>query len=321
MNPRFSNPWPHPQHGIRDVIRWKLGIAPREPRCLPEAPDTPAPWTRLAPEAIATPPAAGWRAVWLGHASFLLQGCGASLLVDPVFSKHCGPLPLPFLRRRVPPPCTPAELPRISAVLLTHSHYDHLDLPTLRALGCHTPLFVPEGHSRWLIRKGFREVTELRWNESAMPGGGIRLTATPAQHFTARSPGDRDLAHWCGWRIDSPQGSLWHAGDSGYCEAFRGIGERHGPVDLGMIPIGAYHPRHIMRAVHMDPEEAVAVFLETRCRRALAMHWGTFRLTDEALGEPPLRLAKALHAQNIPPAAFTAGTIGAIVEVRGASLT
>ena len=243
------------------------------------------------------------------------------MLIDPVFSSHCAPLPLPSLRRKVPPPCEIADLPCIDAVLLTHSHYDHLDLSTLQALGHTTRLFTPTGHGSWLRRKGFHDVTELGWHEWAEPFPSIRFTSTPAQHFTARSLFDRDLAHWCGWRIDSPRGSLWHAGDSGYCPAFSEIGERYGATDFGMIPIGAYQPRHIMQPMHMNPEEAVRVFLETRCRRAHAMHWGTFQLTDEAMGEPPILLEKSLRKRGIDDGAFVAGIIGGITDIPARDLT
>jgi N-acyl-phosphatidylethanolamine-hydrolysing phospholipase D len=259
---------------------------------------------------IAMPPEFGWRVVWLGHASFLLQGAGVSVLVDPVFSVHCGPLPIPLLRRKVLPPVSLESMPPIRAVLLTHSHYDHLDLPTLRRLGMDVPLIVPDGHGRWLRRCGFRNVAEVSWYSSHQIAAGVSVVATPAQHFTARSPWDRDRGHWCGWRIEGQDCSLWHAGDSGYCAGFREIGERLGPVDLGMIPIGAYQPRHIMRPMHMNPEEAVRVFQEVGCRRALAMHWGTFRLTDEPMSEPPLRLARAVESAGIPADAFSAGKIG-----------
>lgn len=306
----FRNPWVHDEHGFLDILRWKLGLPPHEEPLLPNAPDTPASRIPLDPRDIAEPPAHGWRAVWLGHASFLLQGAGVSLLVDPFFSNHCAPLPLPSLHRLSPPPCELEDLPQINAVLLTHSHYDHLDLPTLRRLGKHLPLFVPEGHAAWLRRTGFKEVAEIPWFETIQLATGVKLIATPAQHFTARSPWDKNLAHWCGWLLEGASCKLWHAGDSGYCEAFREIGERFGPIDFGMIPIGAYQPRHIMRAMHMNPEEAAQVFLETRCRRAVAMHWGTFRLTDEPLGEPPLRLKTALEKLGIAPESFIAGSIG-----------
>ena len=306
----YRNPWAHDEHGLLDILRWKLGLPPHEKPLLPEAPDIPAAMVPLNARDITEPPAAGWRVVWLGHASFLLQGAGVSLLVDPMFSDHCTPLPLPSLRRLVPPPCGLGDLPPIHAVLLTHSHYDHLDLPTLKSMGKRLPMFVPEGHAAWLGRKGFKKVTEIPWFQCTEIAPGVRLTATPAQHFTARGPWDRDLAHWCGWLVEGAACKLWHTGDSGYCDAFREIGERFGPIDFGMIPIGAYQPRHIMRPMHLNPEEAAQVFLETRCRRAVAMHWGTFRLTDEPLGEPPLRLKAALEKLGIARECFISGAIG-----------
>ncbi len=307
---KFRNPWLHEPHRFLDVLRWKLGLPPRETCALPGTPDEPAGRIALDAEDIARPPQHGWRATWLGHASFLLQGEGVSLLVDPVFSSHCAPVPLRSLRRLVQPPCRLEDLPSIQAVLLTHSHYDHLDLTTLRRLGKQTALFVPEGHAKWLARKGFHNVAEVPWWDRVDFCNGIKLTATPAQHFTARSPWDRDLAHWCGWLVQGASCKLWHAGDSGYCGVFQEIGRRCGPIDFGMIPIGAYQPRHLMRAMHLDPEEAVKVFLETRCRRAVAMHWGTFRLTDEPLGEPPLLLSAALEKHGIAAEDFVAGKIG-----------
>ncbi len=306
----FHNPWSYRERGILDIVRWKLGLPPHEKPLLPDAPDHPAPGICLSRQEIAHPPADGWRITWLGHSSFLIQGSGVSLLVDPVFSSHCSPIPLPALCRLSKPPCAPEDLPPVQAVLLTHSHYDHLDLPFLRRLGTRTTLIVPEGHAGWLRRAGFSDVRELAWFASHTLVPGVTVTATPAQHFTARSLWDRNRGHWCGWLLENAGGTLWHAGDSGYCEVFREIGERLGPIDFGMIPIGAYQPRHIMRSMHMNPEEAAQVFLETRCRRAVAMHWGTFRLTDEPLGEPPLRLKAAMDELGIAPENFIAGSIG-----------
>lgn len=209
---KYRNPWPHHRHRVTDVLRWKLGLGPGGRDRREEG--TPATWRRLDPAAVAVPPDAGWRAVWLGHASFLLQGAGCSLLVDPIFSSHCAPVRLSGLRRRVDPPCGIGELPAIDGVLLSHGHYDHLDLATLRGLPGDPWILVPEGHGRWLERRGFRNVSELGWWDEASPAGGLRVVATPAQHFSARSPWDRNRAHWCGWRIEGGGHSLWHAGDS-----------------------------------------------------------------------------------------------------------
>ncbi len=300
-----------------DIIRWKLKLGARESAILPEAPQTPAESQPVAQEQIAAPPASGWRVIWLGHASFLMQGAGLSLLVDPVFSDFCFPLQLPSLKRKAPTPCRVADLPKIDAILLTHGHYDHLDLSTLRKIGVHTPIWIAEGHAAWLKRQGFTNVQELPWHQTAaIASAGVRVTATPAQHFTARSPRDRNRGHWCGWLVEGAGCKLWHAGDSGYCPAFLEIGERYGPLDLGMIPIGAYQPRMIMRAMHMNPEEAVRAFMDSRCRRAVAMHWGTYQLTDEPLGEPPLLLAKAMADLELDPAVFEAVAIGHQLEIK-----
>lgn len=306
----FKNPWPHEEQNLLDILRWKFKWGPQESPELPDAPTTPAKCRALSPEEIASVPECGWRVTWLGHASFLLQGAGASLLIDPFFSEICAPIPVPSLRRKAPTPCKIADLPRIDAILLTHSHYDHLDLPTLRKIGRGTKIIIAEGHAEWLRGKGFIDVSELAWHESADLMPGIRVTATPAQHFSARGLFDRNRAHWCGWLVEGAGCKIWHAGDSGYCGAFSEIGARYGPLDFGMIPIGAYQPRRIMRPMHMNPEEAVRAFLESRCQLAVAMHWGTFQLTDEPMGEPPMLLERALREQALAADRFIASVIG-----------
>jgi N-acyl-phosphatidylethanolamine-hydrolysing phospholipase D len=304
----FKNPWPHETHGFLDVLKWKLGGLRDEP--VIDDDQTPARLCRLVAESMAVSPEKGWRVTWLGHASFLLQGCGASILIDPIFSDHCAPLPLAGMKRKVAPPCGISDLPPIDAILITHGHYDHLDLPTLRAIGGNPEVITAEGHAKWLSRKLARPVGELAWHESRVIGRGIRITATPAQHFTARTPFDRDRGHWCGWLVEGEGARLWHAGDSGYCPAFLEIGERYGPIDFGMIPIGAYQPRAIMKPMHMNPEEAVRAFADARCRRAVAMHWGTFVLTDEPMQEPPARLRAELARRGMDAESFVVGDVG-----------
>jgi len=311
----FGNPWEHETHRFMDILRWKLKWGAPEASQLPDAPDDPAGWRSVHRDEMAILPMVGWRVTWLGHASFLIQGGGISLLIDPVFSDFCAPFSISSLRRRVPPPCSIDDLPQIDAVLLTHGHYDHLDLPTLRRLGMNMRIIIAEGHAAWLRGKGFRKVSELAWHECDEIFPGIRLTSTPAQHFTARSPFDRNRGHWCGWIIEGAGCQLWHAGDSGYCPAFKEIGERYGPADFAMIPIGAYQPRAIMRPMHLNPEEAVQVFLDAGCRRAVAMHWGTFRLTDEPMGEPPILLEMALRQRSLPREVFQLIQVGDQLDV------
>lgn len=314
-NGRFINPWDHQGHGVGDILRWKLGsLLKRRKAHEPEAMALPQ-CLRLDASILQLPTDESWRATWLGHSSFLVQSRAISLLIDPIFADYCSPVPLPQLRRKTAAPCRVADLPKIDAVMLTHSHYDHLDIQTLRQLGTETRLITPQGHARWLAKKGFRNVTEIPWHGVHAISDKVTITATPAQHFTARSLWDRDLGHWCGWLIQDAHSKLWHAGDTGYCPAFHEIGERHGPIDFGMIPIGAYDPRDIMQAMHMNPEEAVEAFIESGCRRAVAMHWGTFKLTDEPMGEPPLRLSAALEARNIAAEKFIAGDIGQSWEI------
>lgn len=310
----FKNPWPHETHGFLDVLKWKLGGLRDEP--VVDGDQTPAGLSRLGAEEMAVIPETGWRVTWLGHASFLLQGCGRSILIDPIFSDHCAPVPLPGMRRKVATPCAVSELPHIDVILITHGHYDHLDLPTLRALGNATEIITAEGHAEWLSRKLSRPVRELGWHETMVIHEGVTITATPAQHFTARSPFDRDHGHWCGWLVEGGGVKIWHAGDSGYCPAFLEIGGRYGPIDFGMIPIGAYQPRAIMKPMHMNPEEAVRAFMEARCRRAVAMHWGTFVLTDEPLQEPPARLRAELARREMDADSFIVGDVGGRWDVK-----
>lgn len=309
MPPRFENPWPGPRRGLREVLRWKLGLGGRTTPTFPGA-TQPAAVCAPGRDELHAMPGSGWQVSWLGHASFLLSGGGCRVLIDPVFSDHCSPVPLRAFRRLVPPPCGIGDLPEIDAVLLTHSHYDHCDLPTLWMLGNGARLVVPEGHGAWLRRKGFGNVTEIPWWGEIALAPGVTATAVPARHFTARTPWDRNRGHWCGWVLAGGGASVWHSGDSGWMPGFAEIGERLGPVDLGLVAIGAYEPRWFMEPLHMTPAEAVRAACAARCRRAIGMHWGTFRLSDEPVGEPPLLVEEALRDMGLDPGFFTTGPVG-----------
>lgn len=205
-------------------------------------------------------------------------------------------------------------LGEVDAVLISHSHYDHLDKATIRELRDDTEFVVPRGLRKWFERMGKLKVREFDWGESATVSG-VHVSCLPAQHFSSRTLWDRDTTLWCGWLLESAGTKVYFAGDSGYSPSFRDIGERHGPMDLAMIPIGAYEPRWFMKPMHVNPEEAVQIHLDVRARKSVACHWGTFCLTDEPMSEPPVRLRAALRAAGIPEKDFVLPEIGGSVLI------
>ena len=227
-----------------------------------------------------------------------------NVLTDPVLSERASPFARLGPARIVRAPLTIEQLPHIHAVVLSHDHYDHLDARTCAALierfGADIPIYTPLGYTQWFAKLGGRNVTELDWwDRASMPGHTIDLHALPAQHWTRRafSTGNR---LWCSWLIRTNGRSIYFSGDSGYCPAFREIRDRVGAPDIALIPIGAYEPRWFMKAAHMNPEEAVQTFVDLGARDFVAMHWGTFRLTDEPMLEPPVRTRQAWREQGLP---------------------
>lgn len=250
-------------------------------------------------------------ATWIGHASVLLQVDGLNILTDPVFSDRASPLSWIGPKRKTPPALALAELPPIDVVIVSHNHYDHLDLPTLQALNQQAggpPLFLmPLGVGDWLRRQGIANVRQLDWWQSISLRSSV-LHFVPVQHWSARGLFDRFETLWGGWVIESAEGErrlkIFFTGDTGYSRDFTDIHRRFGDMDLAMIPIGAYEPRWFMRHQHVDPAEAVQIHLDLRAARSLGIHWGAFELTDEALDEPPRALRQALHARAIDTRRF-----------------
>ncbi len=244
-------------------------------------------------------------ATWLGHASFLLQLDGLNILTDPHLSPRVSPFTFAGPERLIPLPIDHANLPPIDVVLLSHDHYDHLDAPTLRWLAdAHDPAVIaPLGHAELLAGLGCRNVTELDWWVRHRRRG-FSVTAVPVQHFSGRGLRDRNRRLWCGYVFEADGRKVFFAGDTGYSPDFVEIGRRFAPIDLALIPIGAYAPRDLMRSVHVDPAEAVQIHQDIGSRRSLAMHWGTFRLTLEPLDEPPLKLQAAREAAGLSVDSF-----------------
>lgn len=261
--------------------------------------------TPRLPALPATIPPGKLAVTFIGHSTFLLQGAGFSLLTDPIFSSHAGPGGRFGVERTRPPALSLAQLPRIDGVLLSHNHYDHLDLSALRWLWHHhrPKVITTLGNQRWLQGRGIPDVVELDWWQSHWTSS-LEVTCTPAKHFAARTPWDRNRTLWGGFAITTPAGSFYFAGDSGWTERFAEIGTRLGPFHLSLIPIGAYDPRWFMAAIHMNPEEAVRAHLAVRSRRSLGMHFGTFQLTDEAIDAPLIALAEARAKHQIAQADF-----------------
>jgi L-ascorbate metabolism protein UlaG (beta-lactamase superfamily) len=288
------------------ALRWMVAdrLAGRRRRSPGRAP---VPEVRPDVEALRIPPREGLRLTWLGHASWLVQGAGTSLLIDAAL----GPRISGFISRNAGPGLRTDELPRIDASLVSHNHYDHLDLPTLRAVGA--PVVAGLGTRRNL--RGL-PCTELGWWD-ALQVRGFRISFVPSHHWSRRGVGDMNEALWGGFVIEGGGARVYHAGDTGYFEGFREIGRRFPGLDAALLPIGAYDPEWFMRPHHMTPEDAVQAFADLGARRLVAMHWGTFKLTDEPLDEPPRRLRAAWERRGLPLAELSILAIGESLELRG----
>ncbi|XP_036812451.1 N-acyl-phosphatidylethanolamine-hydrolyzing phospholipase D isoform X1 [Oncorhynchus mykiss] len=263
------------------------------------------PWFLRVPEAADGAVGSGLRVTWLGHASVLVEMDGLVILTDPIFSQRASPFQFMGPKRYRDPPCTVDQLPRIDAVVISHSHYDHLDAGTVTQLnerfGGDLRWFVPLGLMDWMQKSGCENVIELDWwEENCVPGHDeVTFVCTPAQHWCKRTPTDDNQVLWGSWSVLGPCNRFFFAGDTGYCSSFQEIGRRFGPFDLAAIPIGAYLPRDVMRGQHVDPEEAVQIHKDIQARHSLAIHWGTFALAYEFYLEPPVRLREAMEKNGL----------------------
>jgi len=298
---------PGGSHRVRSILKWQLGDRPQWPSWISDPEPEGNPHDEPAPGTVAV--------TLIGHASFLLRIGRAGLppftvITDPIFSDRCSPFTRLGPRRRRAPGRTLAELPRIDLVLVSHCHYDHLDLPSLRAIEARdAPAVITLiGNARHIRKAGMRRIVERDWWEGVTLDG-LHISAAPARHGSARTPFDRNRALWGSFMIradvDAPAiPSIFFAGDSADGQHWHWIRTRFGAPDLALLPVGAYDPRALMRNVHVNPEEAVGAFLTLGARQAVPMHYGTFQLTDEPIDEPLERTLAACVAADIDPARF-----------------
>lgn len=299
----FRNPWPgSAPHGFGGFIKWMLTRSGRNSAAsnIP----TPAP----PPESFPPPSPDALRVTWVGHSSFLIQFDGMNILTDPIWSERASPVGFAGPKRLVPPGMALEVLPKIDVTVLSHDHYDHLDDRTVRRLIEQFPemsWLAPLGVGNFLRKRGTSSVQELDWWAEATVGSAS-FGCTPAQHFSGRYPWNRNATLWCGWTIRIGKTRVFFAGDTGLHPEFAAIAKRFGPFDLSILPIGAYDPRWFMQTVHMAPEEAITAFSSLGSDHPnhpgvmVGSHWGTFQLTDEPVGEPPVVARDAWSEANLP---------------------
>jgi L-ascorbate metabolism protein UlaG (beta-lactamase superfamily) len=284
---KFINPGNVKPQGLREVIRWMLNREKGE-------------WTVLKNTAYGKAPeeriSRGIRITFINHSTFLIQTDDLNILTDPVYSERASPFSWIGPRRMRPPGIRFEDLPRIDVVLLSHNHYDHLDVATVKKLNeaFHPEFVVPLGVGAFLKQNHIDAYRELDWWQDLSLRDSLSISAVPAQHFSGRGFFDRDATLWCGYIIRGKNGTVYFAGDTGYNDqTFQEIGARAAPIDVAIIPIGAYKPAWFMSPVHCSPDEAVRIHRDVKARRSVASHYGTLPLADEGQLEPVKDLKKA----------------------------
>jgi L-ascorbate metabolism protein UlaG (beta-lactamase superfamily) len=284
---RATRPW----RGPSDLLRWRVVDTLAGRRIKDDDPKFTPP-TREPDLALMASPAPSL--TWIGHASFILRLGGKLIATDPVFSER-----LAVIKRRAPVGVALDALPPLDVVTVSHNHYDHLDAPTIGKIGAAPLYLTPLGNGHWLKKAGAENIVELDWWQSHTVDG-LEITLVPARHWSMRAPWNRNEALWGGFVYRASDGTAYHSGDTALFDDFREIGARLGPIDWAMLPIGAYEPRWFMESQHMNPEDAGEAFVRLGARIFCAMHWGTFKLTDETLSEPPIRIRKYFAEHQIP---------------------
>lgn len=244
------------------------------------------------------------KATFINHSTFLLQTADLNILTDPIWSERASPFSFMGPKRVHAPGVDFDQLPKIDVVLISHSHYDHLDIPTIKNLiKAHDPLFIVPLGVDTIIHNNIKKARTkaVDWNNNVEIGHGVTVTAEPVLHWSARKPFNRNKTLWASYALVTPGGNIYFAGDTGYGsgKVFRDIGEKYGSFTLALLPIGAYAPRWFMAPSHINPDEAVMIYHDIHAKHAIGMHFGTFQLTDEGMDDPVKELAKSIARSDI----------------------
>jgi L-ascorbate metabolism protein UlaG (beta-lactamase superfamily) len=301
---KFLNPSGKSAQGLKGVFKY---MRTQKPGKWPEYRKLP-----FGPTPIDKQEGSKARITFINHSSFLIQVQGANILTDPIWSERCSPVSFAGPKRNRTPGLDFDALPKIDIVLITHNHYDHLDLPSVLKLEAeHQPLFVvPLGVDLYLRKKGISNIKVLDWWEETALGFGMKVCATPANHFSSRGMFDRDQTLWCGFGIHTGEDWIYYVGDTGYSDIFKEIGQRLSPMQSAIIPIGAYQPEWFMSPIHISPQQAVQVHQDLGEPLSIACHFNTFPLADDNAEDPVVELKKAMSDAKISENQFLVLTEG-----------
>jgi L-ascorbate metabolism protein UlaG (beta-lactamase superfamily) len=308
---RFFDPDGVPPKSLADVLRWQFG-GNRQRAAWPErapSPHADAPPERVDGEKV--------RLSFVGHASWLIQTSGLNILIDPVWSQRASPFSFAGPKRHNDPGISFEALPKVDVVLVSHGHYDHLDVATLARLAAKfSPRVITPLGNDATMRSAIK-ADPFDWHDRVELGNGVAVTLVPTRHWSARGLFDRNKTLWASFVLETPAGKIYIVCDSGYGEGkhFRRVAEAHGPLRLAILPIGAYEPRWFMCDQHMNPSDAVQALKDSGAQAALAHHHGTFQLTDEAIDAPAIALGEALDEAKIPRERFAVLKPGQVVEI------
>jgi L-ascorbate metabolism protein UlaG (beta-lactamase superfamily) len=286
----FENTDDVPSKDFFDVMKW---YAQRDQGEWTEVPEEEVVFAERPADNVTS----GMKITYVNHSTFLIQTAGVNILTDPVWSERVSPMSFAGPKRFRPTGVKFDDLPPINLVILSHNHYDHLDIETLKKLNeLHQPRFiVPLGVDLYLSQEGIENTIALDWWENQPIDSDITIHSVEAQHFSARGLFDRDKTLWTGYVIDTPTGGVYFAGDTGYGDFSKKIGRKHPNIKIGLIPIGAYKPRWFMKPMHVNPEEAIQIHKDVNAEISFGMHFGTFPLADDGMKDPENDFSKAMQ--------------------------